>query len=230
MRNMSFSQTVDQIRNGTKTVTRRLGWEFLKPGDEIMAVVKCQGLRKGDKIEKIRPLRIVNISRQTLFFNVSDEEVVKEGFPGMSSLDFIKMFCKMNKCDEYVKLTRIEFKYIPILWNHDPKDSLRQWEELKLFQMNEYDVVIARSKEEAEDWYEKEYVFDDYEGAEEVKSYKKKHWWIIRDMNHLSDIINKFGKMEVGDFAGGIAVFISYENSMKLYDSSVPEVFSSTEW
>lgn len=229
MRIMSFSTTVDQIRKETKTVTRRLGWKFLKPGDEIMAVVKCLGLRKGDKIEKIRPLSIVNVNRQVLYLNISEEEVIKEGFPDMSSLDFVKMFCKINKCDEFVELTRIEFKYIPILWNYNPKDPLTKWEELKLFEMNEVDVVIARSKKEAEDWYRGEYDGENDEGAEEVKSYKKRHWWIIRDMNHLRDIINKFGKMEVGNFAGDIAVFISYENSMKLYDSSVPEIFSSTE-
>jgi len=33
MRNMSFSMTVDQIRDGSKTVTRRLGWLFLNFGD-----------------------------------------------------------------------------------------------------------------------------------------------------------------------------------------------------
>jgi hypothetical protein len=30
---MSFALTTEQIRVQKKTVTRRLGWEFLKPGD-----------------------------------------------------------------------------------------------------------------------------------------------------------------------------------------------------
>jgi len=50
MRNMSFFLTTDQIRNKTKTVTRRDGWLFLKPGDIVQACVKCQGLKKGEKI------------------------------------------------------------------------------------------------------------------------------------------------------------------------------------
>lgn len=36
-RNMSFSMTTEAVRNRTKTVTRRLGWEFLKPGDILWA-------------------------------------------------------------------------------------------------------------------------------------------------------------------------------------------------
>jgi hypothetical protein len=30
---MSFMLTIDQVKNKTKTVTRRTGWTFLKPGD-----------------------------------------------------------------------------------------------------------------------------------------------------------------------------------------------------
>lgn len=32
MRNMSFSMTTEQMYQQTQTVTRRLGWSFLKPG------------------------------------------------------------------------------------------------------------------------------------------------------------------------------------------------------
>ena len=39
-RNMSFMITKEQVRNRTKTVTRRLGWAFLKPGDIVNAVEK----------------------------------------------------------------------------------------------------------------------------------------------------------------------------------------------
>ena len=64
MRNMSFMLTTAQIRAGTKTVTRRLGWKFLKPGDRLMACVKCQGLGKGGKIEKIREIEVVSVRQE----------------------------------------------------------------------------------------------------------------------------------------------------------------------
>ena len=51
-RNMSFSLTTDQVRNRTKTVTRRLGWwknkhgkRLLQVGDIVNACVKCMGLQ-----------------------------------------------------------------------------------------------------------------------------------------------------------------------------------------
>ncbi len=53
MRNMSFAMTTEQVRNQTKSVTRRFGWWFLKPGDEVQPVVKGMGLKKGDQIEKV---------------------------------------------------------------------------------------------------------------------------------------------------------------------------------
>ncbi|MCK9592988.1 MAG: hypothetical protein M0Q91_13370 [Methanoregula sp.] len=53
MKNMSFFLTTQQFIDGTKDVTRRLGWAFLKPGDHFMAVEKAQGLKKGEKIRKL---------------------------------------------------------------------------------------------------------------------------------------------------------------------------------
>ena len=111
MRNMSFFKTQDQIRNGTKTVTRRLGWKFLKPGDEVMACVKCRGLKKSEKVEKIRPIRIVSVDRQCLF-DMSINDLTLEGFPFLSTWAFVEMFCDLNKCDRHDFVTRIEFEYI----------------------------------------------------------------------------------------------------------------------
>ena len=48
MRNMSFAMTTEAVRNQTKTVTRRFGWWFLKPGDMVQPVEKAMGLRKGE--------------------------------------------------------------------------------------------------------------------------------------------------------------------------------------
>jgi len=50
VRNMSFAMTTKQVRNQTKTVTRRFGWWFLKAGDIVQPVEKAMGLKKGEKI------------------------------------------------------------------------------------------------------------------------------------------------------------------------------------
>jgi len=45
--------TTSQIKNKPKTVTRRLGWWYLQPGNIINAVEKGMGLKKGEKVKKI---------------------------------------------------------------------------------------------------------------------------------------------------------------------------------
>ena len=115
MRNMSFSMTTEQIRSGTKTVTRRLGWKFLKPGDVVIACEKCQGLKKGEKVKKIRPICIAGVRKERLadgIFHGGTDEVAKEGFPGMGTMTFILLFCKANKCNPDAEITRIEFEYL----------------------------------------------------------------------------------------------------------------------
>ncbi len=95
-RNMSFSLTTEQVRNRQKTVTRRLGWRFLKPGDVLNACVKCMGLKKGEKIERICRIRVVDVMFEPLCF-ITLGDVIREGFPDWGPQDFIQMFCRHNK-------------------------------------------------------------------------------------------------------------------------------------
>ena len=46
-RRISFAMTIPQFLGGTKTVTRRMGFTNVRIGDEMIAVEKCMGLRKG---------------------------------------------------------------------------------------------------------------------------------------------------------------------------------------
>jgi len=111
MRNMSFMLTTQQVRDRKKTVTRRIGWWFLKPGDRLMACVKCQGLGKGGKIEKLCEIEVVSVHGEELKW-IEPEDVAREGFPGMTPYGFIKMFCHHMKCDPGMVVNRIEFKYV----------------------------------------------------------------------------------------------------------------------
>lgn len=111
MRNMSFMLTTEQIKNRTKTVTRRLGWRNLKAGQLVRACRKCMGLKKGEKIEQLSIIRIVSVRPEFLSF-VTDEEAKKEGFPNMSGLEFIDFFCEKMDCHKNKIVTRIEFEYV----------------------------------------------------------------------------------------------------------------------
>ena len=119
-RNMSFSKTTDQIRAGTKTVTRRLGWWFLKPGEIVNAVEKCRGLKKGEKIKRIRQIRIVTTRPEPLSRMQSDreygrQETAREGFGNHVNMKepdyFVEFFCSLNRCTPSTEINRIEFEY-----------------------------------------------------------------------------------------------------------------------
>jgi hypothetical protein len=112
-RNISFSMTADKIRDRTKTVTRRLGWTFLKPGTVLNACVKCMGLRKGEKIERICQIKVVSVRREFLYqIGLEDDGVAKEGYPEMRPIEFIRKFSDAMNCHSRTRVTRIEFEYV----------------------------------------------------------------------------------------------------------------------
>ena len=112
-RNISFALTTDQFINRTKTVTRRTGWKFLKPGDVLMGCKKCMGIKPGEKIQRLGLIRVVGARRERLN-QITDDDVVKEGFPNMSRQEFIKFFIDEMKPKYGVlePVTRIEFEYL----------------------------------------------------------------------------------------------------------------------
>lgn len=112
-RNMSFALTTEQFRDRSKTVTRRLGWEFLKRGDVVMGCKKSMGLKSGEKLERLGLIRIVDVRRERLNW-ITKEDIAREGFPEMSRRDFMDMFIRhMKPKFGYVtQVTRIEFEYL----------------------------------------------------------------------------------------------------------------------
>lgn len=112
MRNISFFLTTPQFKAHAKDITRRLGWSNLKDGDVLMAVEKAQGLKKGEKINKLGPIQAIKPRREPLNA-ITQHEVIREGFPEMTPAGFIVMFCKSHKgCTPETIITRIEYKYL----------------------------------------------------------------------------------------------------------------------
>jgi len=103
--------TTKQIRNRTKDVTRRLGWRFLKVGERLNACVKCQGLKKGEKIERLAVIEVTDVRFEPLY-DITDEDVRREGFEGKSREWFIGMFMREMGVPSSQEVTRIVFKYI----------------------------------------------------------------------------------------------------------------------
>ena len=118
-RNISFALTTDQIRDKSKTVTRRLGWKHLKQGEILNACVKCMGLKPGEQIQRLGQIRVVSIKQEKLVemmrnYEYGKTEAAREGFPEMDGGQFVKMFCEHMRplygC--MTDVTRIEFEYV----------------------------------------------------------------------------------------------------------------------
>ena len=110
-RAMSFHLTEQQLVNGTKDVTRRLGWNALREGDVITAVRKCMGLRRGEKQEPLDTLRVVSVRRERLN-TITADDVRREGFPDMTPEAFVEFFCQANHCPPDAQVTRIQFERV----------------------------------------------------------------------------------------------------------------------
>jgi hypothetical protein len=117
MRNISFSLTEAQFLDGSKDVTRRLRWLFLRAGDRLMACRKCMGLRPGESIVRLGEIEVVSTRREKLSCLIVDPdygqaEAMREGFPKLTGKQFVEMFRSHMVVPADGMVTRIEFKPI----------------------------------------------------------------------------------------------------------------------
>lgn len=121
MRNMSFALTTKQILDGSKTVTRRVGWDFLQPGDVVQAIEKGQGLKKGEHVKKLAVIKVESVTGEWMscFRERPDAqaECVREGFPEMSPQDFYAFFrgSHADLSADDLRVQRIEFSFVDAL-------------------------------------------------------------------------------------------------------------------
>lgn len=123
MRNISFALTEPQFLDGSKDVTRRVGWLHLKPGDRLMGVRKAMGLKPGEQIVRLGAIEVVSVRREPLRAMIDDvdygfEECRREGFGPPSRYQwpsaFVDFFCGSHKgCTPETMVTRIEFRRLP---------------------------------------------------------------------------------------------------------------------
>lgn len=110
MRCISFAETTQQIRDRTKTVTRRTGWDGLRVGDRLLAVEKYRGVRKDDRVD-LGVIEVVSVRKERLDA-ITQADVVREGFPDWTPAEFVEFFCRLNGCEPGLRVNRIEFRYV----------------------------------------------------------------------------------------------------------------------
>lgn len=107
---MSFALTTEQIINETKRVTRRNAWWNLKAGEQLWAVEKGMGLKKGEKVNRLKKITVVSTRKEHLH-QITGEDCALEGFPDMKPYDFIEFYLLHNGGSYNQYVNRIEFRY-----------------------------------------------------------------------------------------------------------------------
>lgn len=108
---MSVSQTVAAVELRQKTVTRRLGWRFLRAGDQLQLCRKVQGRKRGEPLHRIAMVEVVSVHREPLQY-ISRGDVVREGFPHMTRDQFLDFYTTTFGVDRGTWVTRIEWRYL----------------------------------------------------------------------------------------------------------------------
>lgn len=116
---MSVAFTENAVRDRTKTVTRRKGWTFLKPGDRLTLCRKVMGRKAGEPLVKVAEVEVVHVQRHALSELITcdpqeaREEMASEGFPGMDPREFIaQYFVLAQGIRPSEEVTRIEWRYL----------------------------------------------------------------------------------------------------------------------
>src|SRR5690606_41019778 len=65
---MSVSLTVPAVVDRRKTVTRRLGWKFLRPGDRLTLCRKVMGRKPGEPLDRLDRKSVVSVVREPLLW------------------------------------------------------------------------------------------------------------------------------------------------------------------
>ena len=88
---MSVALTETAVREQRKTVTRRLGWKFLKPGDTVTLCRKVMGRKPVNLSCGLPTCEILSVRRERLD-QITSNDVRREGFHGRrrtSSTSFV---------------------------------------------------------------------------------------------------------------------------------------------
>lgn len=109
---MSVAFTEQAVRDRRKTVTRRAGWLFAKPGDRITLCRKVMGRKPGEPIERLVDVEVISVRREPLAA-ITPDDVAREGFPDLTPAEFVdRFFVRAQRMSPGDMVTRIEWRYL----------------------------------------------------------------------------------------------------------------------
>lgn len=126
---MSVAYTEDAVRARTKTVSRRMGWVFLKPGERVTLCRKVMGRKPGEPLERLAEVEIVSVQRVRLC-DMDPGDIALEAVdpakwwdrPLMPQMEisnrvapvelWVSWFAETMRCRITDPVTRIEWRYL----------------------------------------------------------------------------------------------------------------------
>ena len=128
---MSVALTEQAVVERRKTVTRRLGWLFAKPGDQITLCRKVMGRKPGEPLVRLAEVELVSVRREPLFA-MTDDDVAREAVPlldayGRDRFDEVYLDTGLPTASAWVSwfawemdifpeddITRLEWRYLEL--------------------------------------------------------------------------------------------------------------------
>ena len=108
---MSVTLTEQAVVERRKTVTRRLGWRMLKPGDRLTLCRKVMGRKAGDPLVRLAEVEVVSVGFEPLW-SIRDDETALEGLPHLTGHEFVEFFCHEMRVLPTTQVNRIEWRYL----------------------------------------------------------------------------------------------------------------------
>lgn len=115
---MSVAFTEQAVVERRKTVTRRKGWTFLKPGDRLTLVRKAMGRKPDEPLVRLAEVEVLDVHRELLLDIAAAGELTAEGFPDLEALnaegcaEFVRRYFRPQGLDFHSFVTRIEWRYL----------------------------------------------------------------------------------------------------------------------
>ena len=113
---MSVSLTEDAVVARTKTVTRRLGWANLKPGDRLTLCRKVMGRKRKDgtvePLVRLADVEVVSVRREPVSA-ITAADVRAEGIhTAATPSEWARWYADTMRCAVDTTVTRIEWRYL----------------------------------------------------------------------------------------------------------------------
>ena len=126
---MSVSLTEQAVIERRKTMTRRLGWRFLKPGDRLTLCRKVMGRKPDEPLVRLVDVEVTAVRREALC-KITVDDIAREGvslvdehgrnrfsewYPDTgqpTTYAWVEWFCEEMGTDPYDEVTVIEWRYL----------------------------------------------------------------------------------------------------------------------